>query len=178
MSELDFHIDLNIEVMNLHQSDLDDAARQLRALADEHNDLVGVSISVEPLAGREHHYLYQTRIVAYLRPENIAVIEKSETAEDSLRDAVQQMEECIRSERTMRKEVWQQPDQRSHLDIRSLTPKEIYQTYVGDTISEETVSQGRERIAAQLMVKERLEQENAYFAADSILAYTAQQETV
>ncbi len=171
MSELNFHIEFNIEVTNFDTNLLTESEQLLRALTENHNDLVGASISVEEIAGAEESFLYQARIVAYLKPENIAVVEKRETAETALRDALSTIEKRIRTQRNKRREVWEQPKQRSHLSVQALTPQEIHDTYVDDVIPQEMLDQGRDQIAAKLMLDEELDQESAYYAADCILEY-------
>lgn len=171
MSELNFHVDFNIEVSNFDTNLKTEAEQRLRALTENRNDFIGASISVEEIAGVEDSYLYQARIVAYLKPENIAVVEKRETAETALNDALSTIEDRIRSDRDMRGKVWQQPKKRTHLSVQALTAKEIFDTYVGDTISKEMIDQGRDHIATKLMLDEQLDQESAYYAADSILEH-------
>jgi hypothetical protein len=174
MSELDFHIDMNIEVPNIKADLLMESEQRLRALTENRNDFIGASISVEDIAGVEDRFLYQARIVAYLKPENIAVVEKRESAERALKDALSNIEERIRTQRDKRRKVWQQPAQRVHLSIQALTAREIYDTYIDDAISQKMLDQGRDQIAAKLMVNEKLDQESAYYAADRILEYTQQ----
>lgn len=171
MNELDFHAEFNIEVPNFETNLMIESEQRLRALTENRNDFIGASISVERIAGVEEIFLYQARIVAYLKPENIAVLEKRETAESALRDAVSTIEERIRSERDKRRNIWKQPKKRSQLSVQELTIEEIHETYFNDVISKELLDQGRDKIASKLMMDEKLDQESAYYAADCLLEY-------
>jgi hypothetical protein len=166
MSELNFHVDFNIEVSNFDANLKTEAEQRLRALTENRNDFIGASISVEEIAGVEESYLYQATIVAYLKPENIAVVEKRETAETAFNDALSTIEDRIRSDHDMRRKVWQQPKQRTNISMRALSAQEIYDTYVDDVISKEMLDQGRDQIATKLMMDEQLDQES-----DSILEH-------
>jgi ribosome-associated translation inhibitor RaiA len=176
MSELDFHVDFFIETPELGDELIAEAEQRLYALAENHKDFIGAAISVEDIAGVEDRFLYQARIVAYMKPENIAVIEKRESAQTAFKDALTTIEDQIRSERNKRGKVWHQPDQRKHLSMQELSAREIFNTYVGEAISEEMLAKGRDTIAAELISAEKLDQESAYYAADRILEH-AQQRT-
>jgi hypothetical protein len=173
MSELDFYVEFYIETHDLGDELLAEAEQRLRAIAENHNDFIGAAISVEEI---EDPFLYQARIVAYMRPENIAVIEKRESAQTALKDALLTIEDQIRSERSKRRKVWQQPNQGMHLSMQELSAREIFDTFVGEVLSEEMIAQGRDRIAAELISAEKMDQESAYHAADRILEH-AQQRT-
>jgi hypothetical protein len=171
MSELDFHVEFNIEVPNFETNLKIESEQRLRVLTENRNDFIGASISVEEIAGIDDSYLYQARIVTYLKPENIAVVVKRETAETALRDALTTIEDRIRADRDKRRNVWQQPKKRSQLSLQELSIEEIHDTYVDDVISKELIDQGRDKIAAKLMLEENLDQNSAYYAADCILEY-------
>lgn len=174
MSEHNFHIEFFIETSTLGDDLLVEADQRLRALTVNRNDFIGASISVEDIAGVENRFLYQARIVAYMKPENIAVVEKRETAETALKDALANIEERIRADRSKRRKVWQQPEKRSSLSVMGLTGREIFDTYVDNVIPEEMLNQGRDKIATKLMLDENLDQESAYYAADRILEFAHQ----
>ena len=176
MSELDFHIEFFIEIPTLGENFLAEAEQRLRALTKNRNDLIGASISVEDIAGVDDRFLYQARIVAYLKPENIAVVEKRETPEAALKDALANIEEHIRTERSKRRKVWQQPQKRTDLAVFTLTSLEIYNTFVDKVIPKGMLNQSRDQIATKLLLDANLDQESAYYAADQILEY-AQQST-
>lgn len=57
------------------------------------------------------------------------------------------------------------------MSIYELTPREIYDMYIGDKDPGEVVRERRNDLATRLRVEEGLSQEEAYHAADEILAY-------
>ena len=57
------------------------------------------------------------------------------------------------------------------MSVYQLTPKEIYDTYIEGEDPAEVVQEGRSNLATRLRVDEGLSQEEAYHAADQILAY-------
>jgi hypothetical protein len=174
MGKLDFHIDFSIEVPDVEEALLTEAEQRLHALTENRNDLIGASIGLEDIAGVQDAFLYQARIVVYKKPKNIAVVEKRETPETALNDALDTIERRVRTARGKRRKVWQNPEQRANLSVFELTPLEIYNTYVDTTVSQETITEGRDNIAAKLMVEDKLDQKSAYHAADRILEHAYQ----
>jgi hypothetical protein len=57
------------------------------------------------------------------------------------------------------------------MSIYQLSAKEIYDSYIGDITPPELLEQNREDLATRLRLEEDLEQEEAYHAADQMLAY-------
>ncbi|MBN1665649.1 MAG: hypothetical protein JW862_01110 [Anaerolineales bacterium] len=171
VSEMDFHLEFNIEVPNIKEEFLAKIGEELSALSDEHNDLIGAAIAVEQIAGVEESYLYQARIVAYIRPENIAAVAKAASPEIALKDALSQIQEQINEDRGKRRQIWQRPDLRSNVSLYDLTAREIYDTFVGDMVMPDLLPEGRDKIAATLMRSGKLDQESAYYAADQILTH-------
>lgn len=168
---MDFHLEFNIEVPNIKEEFLAELGEELSALSDEHSDLIGAAIAVEQIAGVEESYLYQARIVAYIRPENIAAVAKAAAPEVALRDALNQIEASIKEDRDKRRQTWQRPNLRSNVSLYDLTAREIYDTFVGETVMPDLLPEGRDKIAATLMRTGKLDQESAYYAADQILAH-------
>ena len=54
-------------------------------------------------------------------------------------------------------------------ELSTLTPREIYDTYVENVDPDELISAGRTAIATRLMTEHQLEDRAAYYAADQIL---------
>lgn len=171
MSKLDFHIEFKIEGQDLPEQLLEEVGQRLERLAEGHDDLIGAAVGVEEIAGVEEVYLYEAHIVAYIRPENIAGVGKRETPEDALMDALEYLEKQIREERSKRRKTWEQPEKRTRISLFDLTAKEIHDTYVGTTVTEDLITEGRDSIAARLMVKEKLDERSAYYAADRIMEH-------
>ena len=171
MSEVDFHIDYFIEIPNLAEEYKIEAERRLRDLTEGWDDFIGAAITIEEIAGVESAFIYQARIVAFIRPENIAVIAKRETPGTALNEALSTIEDRIRQERSRRMEVWKRPDLRTDVSLFKLSAREVYDTYASEEAPETLLEQGRAQIAADLMVNEKLNQESAYHAADLILEH-------
>jgi hypothetical protein len=57
------------------------------------------------------------------------------------------------------------------VSIYELTPRELFDTYIGDKDPAQVVEESRTDLATRLRVDEGLTQEEAYHAADQILAY-------
>jgi hypothetical protein len=55
--------------------------------------------------------------------------------------------------------------------VYQLTPKELYITYIGEKDPAEVIDESRIDLATRLRVDEGFTQEEAYHAADQILAY-------
>jgi ribosome-associated translation inhibitor RaiA len=102
MDKIDFQVEFNIEVPGLPESMEIEVSERIRDLTESRKDLIGASVSVEGIAGGEEPYLFEARIVAYLRPENIAVIKKDATAEAALKQAISTLERTIRKDRSRR----------------------------------------------------------------------------
>ena len=110
MDELDFTIEFN--------SDLDDesfeaelmaeADSRLRELARGHTDVTGAAVTVRQQAAQETP-IYETSVVAYVRPENVAGKEKDESPRMALRHALDAVERQVREKRDRLRERWEEP---------------------------------------------------------------------
>lgn len=169
MGSLDFYIEYNIEVPNIGEDFTLEAGQRLRDLTADHSDLLGAAVSIESLVKAETPHRFQVRIVVYKRPENIAVVEKGPDPMSTLRNALDAIEKNVRDSR----EKLAQADPHRGEDLQTisheLSAEEVYGTYVEDIEPEELINQGRTGIANSLMIKEGLNQDAAYFAADQIL---------
>lgn len=89
----------------------EETERRLRELAAGHSDLIGASVSVEEQAKGEFlPHLYRARVVAFSRPGNVVAVEKDETIEGALREAVSAVERQVREMRRKLRESWKRPD--------------------------------------------------------------------
>ena len=86
-----------------------DALNQLLELAEGHDDIIGASVAVEELTGETTPHRYQARVVAFIRPDNIAAVEKAETARGALKGALTALERQVRSYREKLRETWKRP---------------------------------------------------------------------
>jgi ribosome-associated translation inhibitor RaiA len=76
-----------------------EADTQLRELTYDHNDIVGAAVAVEELTGSETPHMYEARVVVYMRPNNLTVVEKAPESLQALQDALSTMERRVREER-------------------------------------------------------------------------------
>jgi hypothetical protein len=60
------------------------------------------------------------------------------------------------------------------MSVYQLTSKELYESYMQGVEPAELLEQSRIDLATQLRVEEGLKQEEAYYAADQMLAYARQ----
>jgi hypothetical protein len=114
--------------------------------------------------------------VVYKRPEDIAIIEKDGEPMIALNNALDALEE----KSALPREKLTQDDSHRNEEIETvfyeLTPDEVYATYAKNQKPTEVINKNRDEIASELMVKEGLTEEAAYFAADQIL-FVAQKNT-
>lgn len=171
MGSADFYIDFNIEVPNIQDEFSLEAEQQLRKLVEGHSDIVGAAVSLENIVkGDETAHLYQVRIVLYKRPEDIVVVQKDAQPMVTLRNALEVLEKIVRASR----EKLSQRDSHQSEEIEKiyyeLSADEVYATYAKNQKPSDVIQKSREEIASELMVKEGMNEEAAYFAADQILS--------
>ncbi len=77
----------------------DEARAQLLELAGDHNDIIGASVALEELSSSVTPHRYQARVVAFVRPENIAATEKAEDIEVALSGALDAVARQVREKR-------------------------------------------------------------------------------
>ena len=78
-------------------------------MREERTDIVGAEVAVEELTGDTTPHVYEVRAVVYMRPENIAAVEKQETASGALKGALSALERQVRQIREKLAEPWNQP---------------------------------------------------------------------
>ncbi|MCL7451839.1 MAG: HPF/RaiA family ribosome-associated protein [Anaerolineae bacterium] len=86
-----------------------EALNRLLELAEGHDDIIGASVAVEELTGTTTPHHYQVRVVAFVRPNNIAAVEKDETARGALKGALTAVERQVREQREQLRETWKRP---------------------------------------------------------------------
>jgi hypothetical protein len=105
----DFSFEFYSEIPDLGSESRTEAESRLRGLAAGQTDMIGASVAIEQPVHGETLYSYQTRVVVYMRPDNIVAIEKGETVETALRGALDAAERQVRERRDMLREPWKQP---------------------------------------------------------------------
>lgn len=106
----DFYVEFQTEDLPDDSALQAEADRRLRSLADEGRDMVGASVVIERVAHGETPHVYRARVVAYIRPENIAATDKSDSARGALKGALDALERQVRAKRERLGKPWEQPD--------------------------------------------------------------------
>ncbi|MFO7942968.1 MAG: hypothetical protein R6U51_01490 [Anaerolineales bacterium] len=173
--EIRNNVNLKIEFYSEISSVGDDVREEVRDrledLAVGHTDIIGASLAVEDIAGEEPPFLYEVRLVLYMRPENIAIVEKGETIRKTITDTLSATERLVRKERTRRKEISHQPVKKEPDELYKASPKELYETYTPSRDPRSLLDKGRSKLASEMMMEEEMEQEAAYYITDIILEY-------
>ena len=110
MDNPDFDFEFYSEVPNVPEELRLAVLDKLESLASGKNDMIGASVAIERIAHGETPHFYQARIVAYIKPKNIAAVEKSDNLEMALNGALEAIERKIRKKREKFGEPWKRPD--------------------------------------------------------------------
>jgi ribosome-associated translation inhibitor RaiA len=169
MSRLDFHVEVYNELPQSYPDLIAEAETRLLDLAGDQDDMIGASIALEELAGEETPHAYQVRIVAYIKPDNVVAVEKAETVEIALRGALVALERQVRDLRERLRRSWKRPERDQKMNLYELAGPEIYDAFVKYADPAQLIEEGHTWIADRLILEEKLEPEEAYYAADQIL---------
>jgi ribosome-associated translation inhibitor RaiA len=107
---LDFPIEYNKDVPVLPEKIQNEVERRLLDLAGDHTDMTGASIAVTQPAERDIPFIYQARILVYMRPNDVVAVEKADTIEGALKGALSAVERQVREKRKKFKETWKRKD--------------------------------------------------------------------
>lgn len=110
MAMLDLPIEIHSEVPHFSDRLEMEAESRLVELAEGHRDITGASVSITQPAHGETPYLYQARVVVYMRPDNLTAQEKHDTIEGALKGALKAIERQVRGRREKLGEPWKRPD--------------------------------------------------------------------
>ncbi len=165
MEHSNFYVDFNIEVPNTDEAFALEAERELQALTAQHSDLIGAAVSLESIVEGETQYLYQVRIVVYIRPQNMAVVKKNASPMEALRDALNAIKEMVRSSRENMADLNPNRENEKHTVSYDLSAEEVYATYVKAGTPTEIFDQGRTKIATRLMVEESLKSGSSLYCS-------------
>jgi ribosomal subunit interface protein len=75
------------------------AEERLQKLQKGHNDLIGAAVSLEQPANATTNFIYEARVVAYARPENVAATATENDPMGALKNALAGVERQIRERR-------------------------------------------------------------------------------
>ena len=169
MGSSDFYIDYNIEMSGVKDEFRRETEQHLRELASSHSDIVGAAVSLEKTADTQTYDVYRVRILVYKRPQDIVVTKQDPNPMVALRDALDALEEQVRTSREKLAEREPHRDSQIQSTYYDLSAEEIYATYARGWEPDEIIEMDRTEIIRHLMVKEGLTQDAADFAADQIL---------
>jgi ribosome-associated translation inhibitor RaiA len=169
MGSSDFYIDYNIEVSDVSEAFQRETEQRLRELADSHSDMVGAAVALEKSADTQTYDVYRVRIVVYKRPQDIAVTKEDSDPMVTLRDALDALEDQVRTSREKLAQGNTHRDSQIETVYYDLSADEIYATYAKGWQPEDVLNMDHTEIASRLMVEHGLTQDAADFAADQIL---------
>lgn len=169
MGSSDFYVDYNIEVSEVNDNFKRETELRLQDLAADHSDIIGAAVAVEKVADTQTYDVYRVRIVVYKRPQDIAVAKQDPDPMVALRDALDVLEEQVRSSREKLAQTDTHRDQQIETVYYDLTADEIYATYAKGWQPEDVLQMDHTEIASRLMVEHGLTRDAADFAADQIL---------
>ena len=107
--EFEFYAD-EIDNPALEEELLLEADSRLRSLAEGQRDMIGASVAVEKQVKAETNYLFRARVVAYIKPDKIAAVEKESSAMEALKAALEAVERQVREHRENISEPWKKPE--------------------------------------------------------------------
>ena len=169
MGSSDFYVDYNIEVSSTGDEFKRETERRLEELASSHSDMVGAAVALEKTADTQTYDLYRVRIVVYKRPQDIVVTKQDAHPMIALRDALDTLEEQVRTSREKLAQKDTHRDTQIETVYYELSADEIYATYAKGWQPEDVLRMDHTEIASRLMVEQGLTQDAADFAADQIL---------
>jgi ribosome-associated translation inhibitor RaiA len=109
MNQPDFTFEFHSELAQPDAELRTEAESQLRELTQDHTDIVGAAVAMEELTGDETPHTFQTRIVVYMRPDNVVAVEKAPDATTSLQQALNVIERQVHEKREELREQRRQP---------------------------------------------------------------------
>ena len=169
MGSSDFYVDFNIEVSDVGDEFKRETEQQLAELASSHSDMVGAAVALEKTVDTQSYDVYRVRIVVYKRPQDIVVTKQDSDPMVALRDALDALEEQVRTSREKLAEREPHRDSQIRAVYYDLSDEEIYATYAKGWEPDEILEMDRTEIVSHLMVEESLTQDAADFVADQIL---------
>ncbi|MHB0859046.1 MAG: HPF/RaiA family ribosome-associated protein [Anaerolineae bacterium] len=104
-----FAIEFQTEIPQLREELFAEADRRLRRLAEGHKDITRARVVVDQPAHAETPFIYEARVVVYVRPGTVVGSEKSDSAIGALKGALDAVERQIRERRGKLARPWEQP---------------------------------------------------------------------
>lgn len=171
MDQPEMKIEFYSEVLQIGEEVRGEIRETLEKLARGHKDIIEASIAIEDIAGEEPPFIYRARIVLYMRPKNIVVVEKGDTIMKTVKEALATIKRQVRKKREKLKEASHSPKLKEPDIIYELSLKELYDTFTPARDPLNILEQGRNDLAAELMAEDKIEQKAAYYIAGKIVEY-------
>lgn len=173
MGSSDFYIDYNIEVPDVSERFKQETEQELQKLAAERSDIVGAAVALEKVADTQSYDVHRVRILVYKRPQDVVVTKLDADPMLALRDALDTLEDLIRSSREKVAERNPHRDSQIESVYYNLSAEEIFATYAKGWKPDEVLEMDRDDIIRHLLIDHGLTQDAADFAADQILLAAA-----
>ncbi|MFN2129359.1 MAG: HPF/RaiA family ribosome-associated protein [Anaerolineae bacterium] len=101
--KVDFTFEFHTQVEHLGDAQKEElrleAERRLIDLAAGHSDLIGASLALRQLAHDRTPHAYEARVTGFVRPNNLAAVEKAGTAKAAIKGALDELERQVREKR-------------------------------------------------------------------------------
>jgi ribosome-associated translation inhibitor RaiA len=110
MAEERIPIDLHIDLERFPAALETDVVESLGKLSEGHSDMIGAMVSAKELASDETPHRFQTKVVVYLRPDNVVAEERADNLRASVKGALTAVERQVRDKRERLGEPWKRPD--------------------------------------------------------------------
>jgi len=110
MNRTEFDFEFYTEVPDPRDGLRLEAQNRLWELAEGYQDMIGASVALEELTQEETPHVFEARVVVYIKPDNIAAVEKSDSAMGALKGALDAAERQVRELRNKLGEPWKRPD--------------------------------------------------------------------
>ena len=107
---LDFPIEFESDVPHFDERMKQEVENRLQDLAGDHQDLTGAAVAIRQPAREVEPFIYEARVVVYMRPDNIVSVKKDDTLEGALKGAMNAIERQVREKRKKLGEPWKRPD--------------------------------------------------------------------
>jgi ribosome-associated translation inhibitor RaiA len=109
VSDTQFQFEFYAEIPDPEDRLRAEAYDRLLALTEGHTDIVGASVTLEELTAETTPHRYEAQVIVYIRPDNLAAVEKDERAELALKGALSAVERQVREFRNKLREQWKHP---------------------------------------------------------------------
>lgn len=111
------HLELHEDGVELAPAVKRRIERRVSSWMKGHTDITGVSVAVKPLDSGRTKHAFQTRVVLYHRPKNIAAIAKGDLLPSTVNTALDAAERQLRSTRDALRERWKRGTNESPAEV-------------------------------------------------------------